>query len=105
MIDEQGEKGRVVWEIRKATDKDKPHYAIFCPACKCLHVFDGRWTFNGNFDKPTFKPSMLINKSTTPKTCNVNRHRCHSFVTDGKIKLLGDCTHDMKNMEIELKPY
>lgn len=28
--------------------------------------------------------------------------RCHSFVRDGKIEFLGDCTHEMAGTTIEL---
>lgn len=74
-------------------------HIIFCPACDTYHLFNAdRWTFNGDLDKPTFKPSMLFNKDLS----NKNHPRCHSFVTDGNIIYLGDCSHDMKNTEIEL---
>lgn len=101
------EEKKVCYEITGPDNKSREpkHWVIFCPACKCAHVFDGRWKFNGNQMKPTFTPSMLVNKSTTEETCNVNRHRCHSFVTDGKIKFLGDCTHDMKNQTVDLKVF
>jgi hypothetical protein len=36
-------------------------HMIFCPACECGHKFDsGRWTFNGDMERPTFSPSMLV---------------------------------------------
>lgn len=74
-------------------------YMVDCPACKHPHLFvDGRWTFNGDLEKPTFKPSMLSNKDhSNPKV-----PRCHSFVTDGKIQFLGDCTHDMAGKTVDL---
>ena len=34
----------------------------YCPGCKSHHLFDERWTFNGDQEKPTFTPSMLVNK-------------------------------------------
>lgn len=76
---------------------------IFCPACKSGHLFytnypgqpKCNWTFNGNTEKPTFKPSMLVHPHNTQK-------KCHSFVTDGKIKFLPDCTHDMKGKTVDL---
>ena len=55
----------------------KGGWLAFCPGCQCGHLFDSRWTFNGNHEKPTFTPSMLVN-ATDPQT------RCHSYVTDGK---------------------
>ena len=93
--------------IESETGKDTKRYAIFCPACRCAHVFDERWTFNGDFDKPTFRASMLVNQQLKEPKIRGNHvsHRCHSFVTDGKIKFLGDCTHDMKNTEVKLEKF
>jgi len=74
---------------------------IHCPGCGYGHAFGVEapaktiWTWNGSTDKPTFSPSMLVN-SDDPKA------RCHSFVTDGKIRFLGDCFHDMKNTTVPL---
>jgi len=74
-------------------------HRITCPACNNIHLFvDSMWKFNGNLDKPTFTPSMLSNKDLS----NPAMPRCHSFVTDGKIKFLGDCTHDMKGQTVDL---
>lgn len=67
---------------------------IECPGCGMAHLFDNRWTFNGDINKPTFSPSML---ARWPEN-NI----CHSFVTNGKIRFLGDCTHSLKNKEVEL---
>jgi hypothetical protein len=30
---------------------------------------------------------------------------CHSFVKEGMIEFLSDCTHDMKNKTVELPDY
>lgn len=75
---------------------DHGGYIIYCQGCKCHHVFDDRWTFNGDFEKPTFSPSMLVNK-------NEPRRRCHSFVTDGKIQFLSDCFHELVGQTFELE--
>lgn len=75
-------------------------YAVRCPGCGHSHVFNvaipgepnkpGRpcWSFNGSFDKPTFSPSMR----TYDPAANgqLERTRCHSFVTDGVIDFLPD---------------
>lgn len=71
-------------------------YIIYCQGCKTYHAFDGRWTFNGDFEKPTFSPSMLVNKDR-------QESRCHSFVTDGKIQYLSDCFHDLAGQTIDLQ--
>lgn len=75
-------------------------YMIFCPACELGHLFDNRWVLSGTLEKPTFKPSMLINKDLKSK----HRPLCHSFVTDGNIEYLSDCTHDMAGKTVALKP-
>ena len=91
------------------SDSDGKHldYAIFCPACKCAHVFDDRWTFNGDHEKPTFSPSMLSHENPEVRKTSNGRygHRCHSFVRNGQIQFLGDCTHDMKNKTVDLEPF
>lgn len=74
---------------------------IYCPGCKTHHGFTTKhptfppWTFNGDVDKPTFTPSMLVN-GDYPES------RCHSFVTDGKIQFLSDCFHELKNTTVDL---
>ena len=83
-----------IWSYNNA-DGTKTH-VIECPGCKTGHPFDSRiWTFNGDYQKPTFMPSMLVNKDD-PKS------RCHSFVKDGKIQFLDDCFHILKNQTVEL---
>jgi hypothetical protein len=83
-------------EIINNSDGKPGGVIIYCPGCKQYHVFDSRWEFNGDFEKPTFKPSMLVNERWPQK-------RCHSFVTDGKIQFLSDCFHDLKNKTVDLE--
>jgi len=71
-------------------------YAIQCPACNTWHMVDDRWTFNGDYEKPTFQPSINVN-ANTPQDVH-----CHSYITDGKIKFLSDCGHAMANMVVDL---
>jgi len=90
-----GPKGKVVYDF------NKEHHAIRCPGCKTAHIFNcdtWGWKFNGNYDKPTFTPSMLVNKQD-PKT------RCHSFVKDGNIQFLQDCFHELKGQNIPLEVF
>lgn len=78
---------------------------FYCLACKEYHNLNTTWNFNGNFDKPTIRPSLLItlkwwNEITNKYDKEVQR--CHSYITDGKIEYLSDCKHDMKGMTVEL---
>jgi len=76
-------------------------YVFHCPGCDCSHPFEvnclggGGWTWNGSFEKPTFSPSLVVNPDR-PK------FRCHSFVTDGRIRFLSDCHHALAGQTVEL---
>ena len=71
-------------------------YIFWCPACQEQHTFDvrdGQWEFNGDWDKPTFQPSL-----------NLLPHggRCHLFVKDGIIEFLGDCHHHLRGKDVPM---
>jgi len=55
----------------------------------------GCWTWNGDTDKPTLRPSVLTQNHDTT-------FRCHSWVNDGQAKFLSDCTHKMVNQTVDL---
>jgi len=57
----------------------------------------GKWSWNGDTEKPTLKPSILT-KSRDDKGEVV----CHSFVNDGMVQFLGDCTHELKGKTVPL---
>lgn len=86
-------------------DGKKTSYRIHCPACKNSHVFDERWTFDGNYETPTFSPSMLVHEDKTWRENSNDKHghRCHSYVRKGVMEFLSDCTHSMKNTRVELE--
>lgn len=65
--------------------------AFWCPACDTLHLVEG-WEYNGNAEKPTFRPSVLAR----------GEFICHSFVTDGQIAFLSDCTHHLAGQTVPL---
>lgn len=75
------------------------NYFFYCPACGCVHRYQcgtksgPNWTFNGDYDKPTFSPSLLMFYYTHPET-KEQKTICHLFVRDGKIDYCGDCPHD-----------
>lgn len=88
-------------KVKHLTNQDGEHggWMIECPACGDGHLFDARWTFNGDLDRPTFTPSMLVHEH--PYGDGV-RPRCHSFVTDGRIQFLSDSGHAMAGQTVEL---
>lgn len=86
-------------KVHKVKTEHEELRFFHCPGCKRSHAVrvsgDGAWGFNWNDDKPTFTPSVLV---TQPPSS----YRCHSFVRDGKIQFLGDCSHELKGQTIEL---
>lgn len=73
--------------------------SFYCPGCRMHHGVDDRWNFNGDFDKPTFSPSIKV---TAPYMGSMKPYICHSFVTDGKIQFLTDCNHELAGQTIEM---
>jgi hypothetical protein len=82
------------------------HYAwgIQCPGCGYEHCLNH--TFDGNVDRPTFTPSILVTyngkDADTPEGCP---SRCHSHVTHGRIAFLKDSTHALAGQTVELPEY
>lgn len=97
-------------------------YSHWCPACKETHPFavdvplrnGARWSFNGNFETPSFHPSMNISVGPFP---DGRIERCHYFLKAGAelngvmpevdasrsyIQFLGDCTHELKGQVVPL---
>jgi len=74
------------------------HY-IRCPGCDDIHVLDTRWSFSGDLERPTFHPSLLV--YADPESIP-SRHRCHSFIRDGRIQFLSDCEHSLAGKTVDL---
>lgn len=72
-----------------------------CPGCGFLHQVNAGWTFNGDRKKPTFRPSILVTSDYGPERV---KRVCHSFVTDGSIQFLSDCTHALAGQTVQLEP-
>lgn len=74
-----------------------------CPGCEMIHVVyvttpdRPRWTFNGDFDRPTFLPSVHVSWEHGEE-----KHVCHSFINNGLIQYLDDCTHSLKGQTVEI---
>lgn len=99
-----------------------------CPGCKDTHVVrisgegKARWGYNNNPESPTFTPSLLVRSGhhtwkdgKDPATCFFCHppdgepsfsdlcYVCHSFITDGRIQFLGDCTHELAGQTVSLE--
>lgn len=101
--------------LRDAVDGNGVNFLHFrCPGCNRVHGVSVNgshaWGWNGNVDKPTFTPSVLVTWPANPnaeeefKEWRTER-RCHSFVTDGRIQFLNDCTHALAGQTVDLPPF
>lgn len=89
------------------TDGSTYGYAFECLGCKETHVVPTSghcaWSFNGSEEAPTFSPSILVYpRDFLDGTVVRQTPRCHSFVRDGRIEYLGDCTHALAGQTVEL---
>lgn len=82
--------------------KDHEGYEAFafrCPGCDYAHIVRVSgprpcWSWNGNLDKPTFTPSLVVGPGSPMQ--------CHSFITDGRIQFLNDSWHHLKGQTVEI---
>ena len=99
---------------------------FYCIGCKESHAIYVKgmpipWTWNGSLDSPTIAPSILVTSTRMTEDgerqcdewfANGKPQRddkfdsvktvCHSFVVDGKIQYLNDCTHVFAGQTIDL---
>jgi hypothetical protein len=90
---------------RVLRDVEGGRLMFWCPGCDGAHMIEhgnGRWTWNGDVERPTFSPSILVRWEHGPeRTPRV----CHSFVTDGRIRFLADCTHVLAGQTVPLPDF
>jgi hypothetical protein len=84
----------------------------WCPGCDEPHGIriEGqggpKWTFNGDYDKPTFAPSVrcFTNRSVDGDRLPEGQTRtlCHYFIRDGRIEFCGDSPHKLAGQTVDL---
>jgi hypothetical protein len=52
-------------------------------------------------DRPTFSPSILVTWEWGERR---GKKVCHSYVREGQIQFLGDCTHKLAGQTVPLPP-
>jgi hypothetical protein len=100
-----------LWE--RSTDRGQ-WFSVWCEGCQCGHPFrvkstlpeksgfdDPNWSFNGNHDSPTFRPSLL-NRVRNVEKPDTFESVCHLHVTDGNVEFLNDCSHVMAGKTVPM---
>lgn len=83
---------------------------FWCPGCSTGHSITfgtaETWTWDGNADRPTFEPSVLVNgiRGNSTEEWNRAHPRCHTFVRAGRIEYLSDCEHELAGQTVDMVP-
>lgn len=92
--------------IREQKTADgRVRHLYWCPGCGSAHGIsirtsgDRGWTFDGNFDAPTYSPSQLTRYGYSPRD-----KICHTFIRGGRIEYLSDCTHELAGKTVDMVP-
>ena len=78
-----------------------------CEGCGFSHIIpiggqNTVWHWDEDKINPTFSPSILVN---SPNWGGEQIEKiCHSFVENGNIRYLNDCTHELAGQTVPLKP-
>ena len=131
MSDEPKHEKKILHTVKQSDDgvpSRHPDFVFWCPGCKCGHAVwttkansgGAQWSFNGNMDRPTFSPSLLITRPewhppVTPDNLEQWRANpwpqtqitkvCHSFIVDGQIQFLPDCTHELAGKTVPMEAF
>jgi hypothetical protein len=78
-----------------------------CPGCKDLHaiptVGPKAWKWNGSLDRPTLEPSInQWSEEYKDDEIHIPKQICHSYLRNGSMQFLNDCTHSLAGQTIEL---
>jgi hypothetical protein len=106
--------GAIGKKLRSMAGDQRRGYLHWCPGCDEPHgIFTENkngptWTFNGDFEKPTFGPSIRCFTTETtddddkPLPAPIQRTICHYFVKAGKIEFCGDSPHKLAGQTVDL---
>lgn len=73
----------------------------------------GCWTWNGDTEKPTLRPSVLTQgveritddehrRLMTGEKIEPRPYRCHTWVNDGQAQFLDDCSHALRGQTVDM---
>lgn len=85
--------------------------SYYCPGCKRSHSINYKmptnpqpvWQWNGSLTVPTFHPSVDCSGYEPTDDFEIDKpYKCHSFITNGVIHFLSDCTHSLAGQHIPM---
>ncbi len=91
-------------------------YHAWCSGCLTIHpihvvteanglrMHHCKWDFNGDLDRPTFTPSLLVYGHKRDDGSTINP-RCHSFITNGKWNYCPDCEHGLAGKVVDMEEW
>lgn len=73
----------------------------------------GCWTWNGDTEKPTLRPSIATSgcrqitdeegaRIMAGEELDLPKINCHTWVNDGMVQFLADCTHELAGQTLPL---
>lgn len=98
-------------KLRSAVGTNDRRLLHWCPACKEPHGIRIKggppvWTFDENYDAPTFGPSIrcftIYDEDGEPLPAGTDRTLCHYFIKAGKIEFCGDNPHALNGQTVDL---
>lgn len=99
---------------------------FWCPGCQMHHgpVVERTekrpsgplWNWNGSLESPTLSPSILVrgdipfteeevDKVLSGETVEHRPFCCHSYVRNGQIEFLSDCTHKLAGQTVAMEEW
>ena len=88
---------------------------FYCPGCKLTHLVrvdrQGKpnWVWNNEPKKPTLSPSVVVRFTKPARELGLGKNsgtqeKCHSYIQDGRILYLADCTHELAGKRMDMIP-
>jgi hypothetical protein len=85
---------------------DSGKYIFFCPGCSTNHLINTNrflgqpcHKLTGPLSRPTVRASILSIGDE-----QLGKPHCHSFITEGRITFMQDCTHRLAGQTIDMEP-
>jgi len=84
-------------KVKRVGDDGLRYYCQGCQSSHMIKIGQGagpRWGWNGSMEAPTFSPSVMVTYDGPDAGVDgAPPAVCHTFIKDGRVQFLGDCTH------------